>query len=555
MIDRRRLMGAGAFALSASGAAASWAAEAGMNLAFVNGRIWTGRPGAPLSDAIGIAGQRIAAIGADAVRTLITARTEVIDLAGAFVMPAFIDNHTHFLLASAMLGQPDLLTAKDKTEFVDRIGAAASRIRSGRWLHGGSWDEQRLGGMLPDRHWIDAVTPQTPFVAPRTDLHMYLVNSLALRLAGITRDTPDPAGGVIDRDARGEPTGILRDNAKALVERVIPAVTDAENEETLRAGVAHGLSHGVAQVHVPEINWSVQETLLRLRQRGETDMRFYSFVPLQDWEKMAAFVDRHGRGDDWVRWGGVKGLSDGSLGSRTALFHAPYSDAPDQHGTRVMALDDLRAAVLGADKRGLQVSVHAIGDRANDDVLDIFAEAERLNGPRDRRFRIEHAQHVRPAAIPRFAKQQVIASVQPFHAIDDGRWAVRRIGEARLDGTYAFGSFLKAGARMTFGSDWPVGPMDPIIGIHAAVARQTLDDANPGGWLPMEKVTVEQAMTAYTAANAHAGFQEDRLGQLAVGYLADLVVLDANPLTVPVDKLRAIKVLRTIVNGRQRYAA
>ncbi|MDG2523015.1 amidohydrolase [Caulobacter segnis] len=555
MIDRRRLMGAGALALASANSVAAWAAETGLDLALINGRVWTGRPGAPLSDAVGITAGRIAAIGAGAVGSLTTARTEVIDLAGAFVMPAFIDNHTHFLLASNMLAQPDLLSAKDRPEFVSRVGAAASRLKAGRWLHGGSWDEQRLGGALPDRHWIDAVTPQTPFVAPRTDLHMYLVNSLALRLAGITRDTPDPAGGVIDRDAKGEPTGILRDNAKALVERVIPAVTEAENEEAMRAGIAHGLSHGVAQVHVPEINWSVQDTLLRLRQRGGTDMRFYSFVPLQDWEKMAAFVDSHGRGDDWVRWGGVKGLSDGSLGSRTALFHEAYSDAPGQYGTRVMALDDLRGAVLAADKRGLQVTVHAIGDRANDDVLDVFDEAVRINGQRDRRFRIEHAQHVRPAAIPRFARQQVIASVQPFHAIDDGRWAVKRIGEARLNGTYAFGSFLKAGARMTFGSDWPVGPLDPITGIHAAVARQTLDDANPGGWLPNEKITVEQAMTAYTTANAHAGFQEDRLGQLTVGYLADIVVLDADPLSAPVDKLRKIKVLRTIVNGRQRYGA
>ncbi|MEH6676879.1 amidohydrolase [Phenylobacterium sp.] len=555
MIDRRHLLGAGALALLSAQALTARAAETGLDLALVNGQVWTGQTAASLAEAVGVSAGKIAAVGAGQVRALTTSRTRVIDLAGAFAMPAFIDNHTHFRLASTMLAQPDLLGAADRADFVNRVGQAAAQLRPGRWLRGGSWDEQRLGGRLPDRHWIDAATPDTPFIAPRTDLHMYLVNSLALRLAGITRETPDPAGGVIDRDASGEPTGILRDNAKDLVDRVIPPTSEAETDEAMRAGIAHGLSRGVAQVHCPEIDWSVQDSLLRLRRGGETDMRFYSFVPLQDWEKMAGFVARNGRGDDWVRWGGVKGLADGSLGSRTALFYEPYSDAPDQHGTRVMALNDLREAVIAADRHGLHVTVHAIGDRANDDVLDIFAEAERLNGARDRRFRIEHAQHVRPQSIPRFARQKVIASVQPFHAIDDGRWAVERIGPARLAGTYAFASFLQAGARTTFGSDWPVGPIDPITGVHAAVTRQTIDDANPDGWIPEERITVEQALIAYTAANAYAGFQEDRLGELSVGRLADIAVLDANPLTAPLDGLNKIKVLQTIVDGQPRYEA
>lgn len=555
MMHRRHLLIAGSTALAAAQAALAQGADEGLTLALTHLRAWTGRPGGAPVDAIGIVGGRIAALGTDQVRAMITARTQVIDLSGAFVMPAFTDNHTHFLLASTMLAQPDLLGAKDRADFVARIGAAAGRTRAGRWLRGGSWDEQRLGGVLPDRSWIDGVTGDTPFIAPRTDLHMYLVNSAALRLAGITRETPDPPGGIIDRDHAGHPTGILRDNAKALVERAIPPVTDSETDEAMRAGITHGLSKGVAQVHVPEIDWSVQDALLRLRTRGETDMRFYSFVPLQDWEKMAEFVASHGRGDDWVRWGGVKGLADGSLGSRTALFYQPYADAPNARGTRVMPLDALREAVIGADQAGLHVAVHAIGDRANDDVLDIFAEAERINGARDRRFRIEHAQHVRPGSIPRFARQGVIASVQPFHAIDDGRWAVNRIGPQRLAGTYAFASFLKAGAHMTFGSDWPVGPIDPLVGVHAAVARQTLDGAHPDGWLPEEKLTVEQALSAYTAQNAYAGFQEDRLGAIAPGRLADLTVLDADPLSVPTEKLRQIKVLRTFVDGRERYAA
>jgi predicted amidohydrolase YtcJ len=558
MISRRHMLGASLAAAALAGPAArAWAraVDTGLDLALINCVAWTGRPDAPATDAVGISGDRIAALGAQAVRALITPRTRVLDLGGAFVMPAFMDNHTHFLWGATMLSQPVLLDSTDRADFARRVGEAAQHIRPGKWLQGGSWDEQRLGGVLPTRDWIDAVTPDTPFIAPRTDLHMYLANSVALQLAGITRDTPDPVGGVIDRDASGEPTGILRDNAKALIDRVVPPATDQDADQAMRDGIAHGLKHGVAQVHAPEISWGTHEALMRMRTRGQPDMRFYSFVPLQDWEKIAAYVAEEGRGDDWIRWGGVKGLADGSLGSRTALFHAPYTDAPDQRGTRVMSLEELREKVLAADAHGLHVTVHAIGDEANDDVLDVFQAAVQANGPRDRRFRIEHAQHVVPSAIPRFARQDVIASVQPFHAIDDGRWAVERIGEARLNGTYAFHSLMASGARVTFGSDWPVAPLDPIIGIHAAVTRETIDGANPRGWLPQEKVTVEQALTAYTSANAYAGFQEDRLGVLAPGYLADIVVLDANPLRIDPETLRDLKVLRTLVGGRELYAA
>jgi predicted amidohydrolase YtcJ len=549
MWNRRHFLAAGAALV---GGGPLLAADRPLDIALVGGRVWTGTGGAPQRMAIGLAGDRIAVLGDSAVKARSTSATQVIDLDGAFVTPAFIDNHTHFLLGSTTLQQVSLREAASRQAFAALIGAAA-KARPGKWIEGGAWDEQLWGGELPTREWIDAVTPDTPVAVARLDLHMYLVNSVALKLAGITRDTPDPPGGVIVRDARGEPTGIIKDNAKVLVERVIPPPSDAETDAIMRGGIAHGLSHGVAQAHVPELDWKTHHSLRRLRAAGETDMRFYSFVPLGDWEKLAALVAAEGRGDDWVRWGGLKGLADGSLGSRTALFHKPYADAHENHGVRVTSLADLRAWVAAGDKHGLQVTMHAIGDEANDDALDIFADVAKANGPRDRRFRIEHAQHLSPSAIGRFGAQKVIASVQPYHAIDDGRWAIKPLGAERLAGTYAFASLLKAGATVTFGSDWPVAPLNPLEGLYAAATRRTIDEANPDGWLPDQKISVEQAMIAYTRSNAFAGFQEDRLGVIAPGFLADLAIWDTDLLAVDPVKIRQTRTLRTFVNGRQRY--
>jgi hypothetical protein len=552
MIARRQLLAAAPAWLLAGRALAI---ERVLDTAYVNARVWTGDPHHPAADAIGIVGNRIAAIGRDAVKAASGPRTRIVDLGGAFVTPGFIDNHTHFLIGSATLSQPDLLSATSRADFAARLGAAAAR-RPGKWILGGSWDEQRLGGELPTRAWIDAATGDTPVAVPRTDLHMYLLNSAALKAAGITRATADVPGGQIVRDAKGEPTGILKDNAKQLAERVFPVPTMAERMETMRAGIAHALSHGFVQVHTPEpFDWTTYDTARALRSKGETDLRFYCFVPARDWQRMAAIVRAEGRGDAWVRWGGVKALADGSLGSRTAVFRRPYTDAPDQTGVWVTRPDQLREYVAGADAAGLQVATHAIGDLANDDVLDIYAEVARTNGARDGRFRIEHAQHVEQRAIPRFARQHVIASVQPYHAIDDGRWAVKRIGKERLHGTYAFRSLIGSGATVTFGSDWPVAPLDPFEGIYAAVARETIDGRNPEGWLPDQKVSVSQALAAYTANNAFAGFQDGMTGRVMPGLYADLTVTDTDLIHASPKDIRKSKALRTIVDGRERYFA
>jgi predicted amidohydrolase YtcJ len=554
MLNRRSFLTHSASLAVASSIQATWAADRPLDIALINAKVWTGRAGSSGQEkAVGITGDRITAVGAEAVHALTAKSTRVIDLQGAFVMPAFVDNHTHFLRGAVMLTQPNLLDSKSRADFAARLGAAA-HARPGKWILGGSWDEQRLGGELPTRQWIDGATGDTPVAVPRTDLHSYLLNSAALKLAGITRNTPDPAGGVIVRDAKGEPTGVLKDNAKDIADRVIPVPTDADTEEAMRKGIAHGLSKGVAQVHNPEpFDWNTYFALRRLRAKGETDMRFYTMTPIQDWEKMVAIVAKDGRGDDWVRWGAVKGLSDGSLGSRTAVFHDDYADAAGQRGVRVNSLENLRTWVTAADAHGLQVAIHAIGDEANDNVLDLFAEVAAKNGARDRRFRIEHAQHLTAAAVPRFAKQKVIASVQPYHAIDDGRWAVRRIGPERLKGTYAFRSLIDSGAVVTFGSDWPVAPLDPLTGLYGAVTRRTIDGANPGGWLPDQKVPIEKALICYTRNNAYAGFMENRTGQIAEGYLADITVLDADLLTIEPEKIPGVKVLRTFVGGKQRF--
>ncbi len=548
-IGRRQFLSGGiAFALTHRLAAQS----PGLDLALVGGVVWTGVARMPRTDAIGIAGDRIVAVGNDAVRAAVSPRTRVVELSGAFAMPAFIDNHTHFLKGALAQAQPELLGATNRADFAERIGRAA-HANPGQWITGRSWDEQRMGGELPTRLWIDAVTPETPVAVPRTDLHMFLLNSVALRLAGVDRNTPDPEGGVIVRDANGEPTGILKDNAKLFVQQVIPRPSPAQEESAIRSAIALAHSHGIAQVHVPETDWERPRRAAPIagRQRERHALLFVRAA-------RGLAPDRGDRRTGRVRrrlgaMGAVKGLADGSLGSRTAVFRAPYTDDARTSGVRVMPLDELRRNVLDADRAGLHVTVHAIGDLANDDVLDVFQTVAATNGKRDRRLRIEHAQHLRPASIPRFAQQGVIASVQPYHAIDDGRWAVKRIGEARLDGTYAFASLIRSGAVVTFGSDWPVAPIDPIQGIHAAVTRQTIDGANPGGWLPEQKVTVEEALVAYTAANAYAGFQEDRVGRIAPDRLADIVVIDRDLTRVPAAEIQKARVLATYVGGQARY--
>jgi predicted amidohydrolase YtcJ len=553
LINRRELL-AGMGAMFA--ARGLFAADRPLDLAYVNAKVWTGQRDVPLASAIGISGNRVSVVGDnERIRKLAGKRTRIVDLRGAFVMPGFVDNHTHFLRASFGLGAPELRTAKTKQEFIDRIAKAAQALRPGQWLQGGNWDEQMWGGELPSRQWIDAVTPNTPVAVVRLDLHVALLNSLALQLAGIDRNTPDPEGGLIIRDEKGEPTGLIKDKAKDLLKPALPKPSDADIDAAIGVGTAHALSKGVTQVHVTELDWVTHDSLRRLRKADKIGMRFYSFVPLEDWRKLDALVKAEGRGDDWVRWGALKGLVDGSLGSRTAVFHEPYADDPTNHGIYRTPPERLRELILDADAAGHHITVHAIGDEGNDKVLGFFEEAIARNGARDRRFRIEHAQHLLESDVPRFAKLNIIASMQPYHAIDDGRWAIKPLGPERLHTSWAIRSLLDARAKVTFGSDWPVAPIDPLLGIAAAVLRQTIDGANPSGWVPEQKITVQEALTAYTTTNAYAGFQEDRLGLIAPGYLADLTILDTDLTTCAPEQITRARVLSTLVDGKVRFGS
>jgi predicted amidohydrolase YtcJ len=386
---------------------------------------------------------------------------------------------------------------------------------------------------------------------------MSLANSAALKAAGVTRATKSVAGGEIVRDARGEPTGILKDNAMALVDSVMPPPTPELQDRALQAAMRYVNERGVTSVHNMG-TWSDLATFHRAAKANALTTRIYAATPLAEWERLREAVSaktyggEDGRGDAWLRVGLLKGFVDGSLGSRTAAFQEPFVGEPQNRGLYVTTPEDLYRYVSGADAAGLHVTVHAIGDRAIGVLLDTYARVVQEHGARDRRFRIEHVQHLAPADIPRFATQNVIASMQPYHAIDDGRWAEQAIG-ARIATTYAFRSLLDAKAHVAFGSDWFVAPPTPLEGIYAAVTRRTLDDANPEGWVPAQKISVEEALRAYTSAAAYASFEEHVKGTLTAGKLADFVMLDRDLFGIPPVEIRDAKVVMTVVGGRKVY--
>ena len=521
----------------------------------VYGRVWTGDPARAWAEAVAIRGERIVAVGARRyMLRYLGGGTRVIDNGTGLVTPGFGDAHTHFVGGGFQLIQVDLRDAATPEEFIRRIAEYAASIPPDHWILGGDWDHERWpGSPLPRREWIDSVTPSKPVFVQRLDGHMGVANSLALRLAGITPATPDPPGGLIVRDpATGEPTGVLKDNAMERVFAVIPPALPAEMDSAVARAMRHAASLGVTTVHVMG-DWSDFAAFRRVRARGTMLTRVRAYVPIATWRRLADTVRVAGRGDDWLSWGGLKGFMDGSLGSTTAAFYDPYLDAPSSRGFLVTDSAQMRAMVLSADSAGLQVAVHAIGDRANAVLLQFFADAIARGGVRDRRFRVEHAQHVRAADIPRFGALGVIPSMQPYHAIDDGRWAASRLDTARLRGTYAFRALLDSHARLAFGSDWTVAPLDPIQGIYAAVTRRTLDGRNPGGWFPEQRITVEEALRAYTAGVAYAGFAEERLGMLRPGMLADLTLLDRDLFRERPEALDEARVMVSIVGGRVVY--
>jgi predicted amidohydrolase YtcJ len=513
----------------------------------------------PRAEAIAIYDNKIVALGqSKEIRELAGKQTRVIDADGRLVLPGFNDAHVHFLSGGFQLSNVNLRDAQSTDELAQRIASHAKKLSAGRWITGGEWDhEQWPDTPLPSKDMIDTGTSDNPVFVQRTDGHMALANSVALKIAGITRETKDVPGGLIVRDARGEPTGVLKDAAMPLVERFIPEPSREEKVSAARAASEYAASLGVTSVQEmsTDRDVGVYQTLL---ERGGLKTRIYAMRSIVSWEVLAKTGLHKNFGNDMLRIGGLKGFSDGSLGSSTALFFEPYSDQSDNRGLlfdQMLPEGIMLERVLAADRAGFHVMIHAIGDEVNYRILEIYRQVAAQNGPRDRRFRIEHAQHLRPQEIPRFAVQGVIPSMQPYHAIDDGRWCERRIGVERAKTTYAIRSLLDSGARVAFGTDWTVAPLNPMLSIYAAVTRRTLDGRNPDGWIPEQKISVAEAVRCYTVNSAYAEFSENIKGTLAPGKLADLVMLDKNIFTIDPAEIESTRPVLTIVDGKIAFEA
>lgn len=521
------------------------------DIIITDAKIWTGNIDQPWAKAIAIQGDSITAVGSnEEILRFKGNNTQVLNLQEKFVVPGFIDSHLHFLTGGFNLSSIQLRDANTKEEFIRRISEYAKTVKPGTWILGGDWDHTLWGGILPEKDWIDKVTPDNPVFVNRLDGHMSLANTLAMKRAGINEDIKDIAGGTIVRNPAGKLTGIFKENAVSLIESKIPPPSDEQTDKALIKAMNYVTSNGVTSVHHM---YGYLDAIERSRDNHSLITRIYAMTPIENWKELKEKIAKNGNGDKWLKIGGVKGFVDGSLGSHTAAMLAPFTDSPADSGFFVETKDDLYKWTLNADKEGLQVMIHAIGDRAIHYLLDMYDSVAKVNDPRDRRFRIEHAQHIAPGDIVRFSRSHIIASMQPYHLIDDGRWAEKVIGPERIKTTYAFKSLFESGATVAFGSDWFVAPPTPLEGIYAAVTRRTLDNKNPDGWVPEQKITVEQALTAYTKNGAFASFEEDIKGTLEPGKLADFVVIDADLIRIDPIKIREAKILQTFVGGKKVY--
>lgn len=524
-------------------------------IAFINGKIYTVNEKLPFAEAVITQGEKIVFVGSQRdAEELIEKNTKKIDLKGRLMLPGFIDNHTHFAHGGFYLLGIDLRPAKSTQEFKQLIKEYVNQ-HEGKWVTGGYWDhEQWEINNLPTKEMIDDFSPNTPIFISRLDGHMALANSYALKLAGITKDTPSPEGGLIVKDKKtGEPTGILKDLAKDLIDSIIPEPSLEEYKQATLRALQEARENGITSIqditHKNDLT-----TYQNLEKEGLLSCRIYTRLPLSEYKDLVNSGIQVGSGSDKLKIGSLKEFADGSLGSSTALFFEPYDQDPSTCGLAMDVVTDgrLKEWSFDADKNKLQISIHAIGDNANYLMLNMFEEIIDVNPKWDRRFRIEHAQHVRFEDILRFAKLGIIASVQPYHCIDDGVWAEKRIGD-RIKYTHPYKSFLDANVKTCFGSDWPVAPLNAIYGIYAATTRRTLDDNNPNGWIPEQKISVEDAIRCYTINNAYAAFEENIKGSIEVGKLADLVVLSDDIFSINPVKIKDVKVDMTVFDGKIIY--
>src|SRR5579862_5959012 len=520
-----------------------------------NAKIWTVDQTRPTAQAVAVLRDRIVAVGSnDEVEAWHGAHTRAIDASGKLLLPGFNDSHVHFVDGGVSLDSVQLNDATSATEFARRIGEQARKTPKGEWVMSGDWDETKwTPAAMPTKELIDPLTPDTPVFVSRYDGHMALANSLTLRLAGITAQTPDPPGGVIMRDAQGNPTGALKDAAMDYVFKAAPPLSHDARLRAVKRALAHAASLGVTSVQHMNPEYADIAVYSELLERGELTARIYAAPLITGVDDQVKIGIRHAFGGPFLRIGALKAYADGSLGSSTAYFFDPFSNQPNNHGLlsdEMHPVSLMQDRMMRADAAGLQICTHAIGDQGISIILDLYSEIVKAHGERDRRFRIEHAQHMAAKDFDRFAQLHVIASMQPYHAIDDGRWAEERIGHDRASRTYAFRTFLNHGVRLAFGTDWNVAPLNPMFGLYAAVTRATLDDKNPQGWFPEQKLTVAEAVEAYTMGSAYAEFQEKEKGSITAGKLADMVLLSDDIFSIAPAKIRDAKVLKTIVGGK-----
>ena len=524
------------------------------DLVITNGTVWTGDARQPDASAVAIVGDRIVEVGSSReIDRWRAAATTVVDAEGRRVLPGFNDAHVHLIDGGTALDNVNLKDAETPAEFARRIGERA-KTKPGEWILGGEWDDQQWSpAELPTRHLVDDVTNATPVFVTRYDGHMALANSTALGRAGITESTPDPPGGAIVRDANGFPTGVLKDAAMEFVARVIPKMTPDQRLAVVKRALRYAASVGVTSLQDMNPSYDDIAVYAELANRNELTARIYA-APLElGWYDQAKLGVHRSFGSSWLRIGAVKGYADGSLGSTTAYFFQPYTDAPQTRGLlsdQMQPIDDMRVRLMAADHAGLQLCMHAIGDAGISAILDLYGDVIRANGGRDRRLRIEHAQHIAAKDFDRFAAMKVIASVQPYHAIDDGRWAERRIGPDRIRTTYAFRTLIDKGVRLALGTDWTVAPLNPMLTLYAATTRATLDGKHPDGWVPEQKISIVEAVRAYTSGSAFAEFQDAVKGTIVRGKVADLVILSDDVFSIPAARLKDVQVLTTVVGGK-----
>ena len=535
-------------------------AEPAADLIIQNARVWTVDRDHPEAEAVAVVGDRIVAVGSNQeVDAWRGPKTSVQDGAGKRLLPGFNDAHVHFTSGGQQLDNVQLNDATSPREFARRIAERARKTSKDEWILGGDWDETKwTPAQLPTKELIDPLTSQIPAAVARYDGHMILANSLALKLAGITAKTPDPDGGVIVHDAQGNPTGALKDAAAELVYKVIPEPTHDQRRQSIERALEHAASVGVTSVQHMNPDYADIAIYAELLEEGKLTTRIYAAPLIPQVDDQAKIGIRHAFGGPYLRLGALKSYADGSLGSATAYFFEPFNDQPNNRGLLADGMHPvslMRDRMMKADGAGLQLCTHAIGDAGISAILDIYAEIEKAHGPRDRRWRIEHAQHMAAKDFDRFAQLHVIASVQPYHAIDDGRWAEGRIGHDRASRTYAFRTFLDHGVRLALGTDWNVAPLNPLLTLYAATTRATLDGKNPRGWFPEQKLTIKEAIEAYTVGSAYAEFQENVKGSITPGKLADMVLLSDDVLNIDPVKIRDVRVLKTWVGGKLVYDA